>query len=84
MPGRDEQRTEELPGEDCGGSTAEADGRRSKSRMDPPQWAADRGRRRWIHDGEGLLLPSRGRMDDSGLRWRSATKSCFCYCCYDA
>jgi len=35
---------------------ADADGRRSKSRMDPPQRAADRGRERWIHDGEGLLL----------------------------
>ena len=62
----------------------EADGGRATARMDPPRWAADRGRRRRIHEGEGLLLPSRERMDDSGLRWRSATKSCFCYCCYDA
>ena len=34
------------------------------ARMDPPQWAADRGRRRRIHDGQGLLLPSRERIDD--------------------
>ena len=32
--------------------------------MDPPQRAADRGRRRRIHDGQGLLLPSRERIDD--------------------
>jgi len=40
-----------------------ADGGRATARMDPPRWAADRGRRRRIHEGEGLLIPSRERID---------------------
>ena len=41
----------------------EADGGRATARMDPPRWAADRGRRRRIHEGEGLLISSRERID---------------------
>jgi len=43
-----------------------ADGRRATAWMDPPQRAAGRGRQRWIHDGPGLLLPTRKRIDDGG------------------
>jgi len=32
------------------------------------------GRRRWIHDGQGLLLPSRERIDDGGRQMALAGK----------
>ena len=47
-----------------GGGHDGAGERRATVQMDPPRWAADRGRRRRIHEGEGLLLPSRDRIDD--------------------
>ena len=57
------------------------DEHRATVQMDPPRWAADRGRRRRIHEGEGLLLPSRERIDDDsttvGGEWSGG---CCCYC----
>jgi len=51
-------------GRDEGSGRGRRGRRRATARMDPPQRAADRGRRRRIHDGQGLLLPSRERIDD--------------------
>ena len=39
-----------------GGGHDGADERRATAQLDAPRWAADRGRRRRIHEGEGLLL----------------------------
>ena len=67
--------------EDDGADRDGADGRRATAQMDPPQRAADRGRQRRIHEGEGLLLPSRERIDDDsttvGGEWSGG---CCCYC----
>jgi len=49
---------------DNGGGHDGADERRATAQLDALRWAADRGRRRRIHEGEGLLLPSRDRIDD--------------------
>ena len=65
-----------------GGGHDGADERRATAQLDSPRWAADRGRRRRIHEGEGLLLPSRERIDDdsttAGGEWSGG-----CYCCCD-
>ena len=66
-----------------GGGHDGADERRATAQLDSPRWAADRGRRRRIHEGEGLLLPSRERIDDdsttAGGEWSGG-----CCCCDDS
>ena len=61
-----------------------ADERRATAQMDPPRWAADRGQRRRIHEGEGLLLPSRERIDDDSTTVGGEWSGGYCCCCDDS